>query len=123
VEGNCHFLEPRGFKTHPRRFPRQLSPQPRVAALHTERRLDRLPIGKLARIAKSVGARCQQSAQQVLLYCFRVANCGTFMPLSRVRGEFRIAVWTRFVAAFSAVSSVRFRILFTRVFSFAAVCG
>jgi hypothetical protein len=148
VEGNCHFLEFRGFKMGGLNSARQHSPRPnsisllRVAARRSERRLggtlfagatehsqelgglDGLPVGKLARIAKSVRARCQESVQQVLLYCFRGGNCGTFMPLSRVRGEFRIAVvWTRFVAAFCVISSVRFRILFTHVLSFAKVCG
>lgn len=45
---------------------------------------------------------------------FLLGNCGTFMPLSRVRGESRIAVvWTWFVAAVSAISSGHFSVLFT----------
>jgi hypothetical protein len=33
------------------------------------------------------------------MYCLRLSKCGTFIPLSRVRGEFRITVvWTWFVA-------------------------
>ncbi len=48
------------------------------------------------------------------MYCFRLRNCGTFMPLSGVRGIFRIAVvWTRFVADISAISSIHFNVLFT----------
>jgi len=53
--------------------------------------------------------------RQVLLYCFRLEKCGTFMPLSGVRGDSRIAVvWTLFVLVFSSFSSVHFSILFTR---------
>jgi hypothetical protein len=62
------------------------------------------------------------SARQVPLYCFRLDKCGTFMPLSSVRRKSRIAVvWTLFVAAFSAVSSVHFSILFTRAVALSAV--
>jgi hypothetical protein len=61
------------------------------------------------------------SARQVLLYCFRLGKCGTFMPLSGVRGESRIAgVWTLFVLAFSSISSVHFSILFTKALVFSA---
>jgi len=63
--------------------------------------------------------------RQVLLYCFRLDKCGTFMPLSRVQGESRIAVvWTLFVLVFSSVSSVHFSILFTRAITLSAAdCG
>src|SRR5258706_12501112 len=45
--------------------------------------------------AKLAGGKLQGFAKQVLLYCFRFRKCGTFMPLSGVRGESRIAVvWT-----------------------------
>ena len=64
-------------------------------------------------------------ARQVRLYCFQLGKCGTFMPLSDVRGDFRIAVvWTLFVLVFSSFSSVHFSILFTRAVAFSAVdCG
>jgi hypothetical protein len=49
------------------------------------------------------------------MYCFRFGICGTFMPLSGVRGVSRIAVvWTQLVAAISAISSIHFNVLFTR---------
>jgi hypothetical protein len=63
---------------------------------------------------KSAARSAQALARQVLVYCFRWRNCGTFMPLSRVRGQSRIAVvWTWFSAVFSVVSSGHFRVLFT----------
>jgi len=63
---------------------------------------------------KSTQASDQCLAREVRMYCFRLRNCGTFMPLSRGRGVFRIAVvWTRFVAAISAISSIYFNVLFT----------
>ncbi len=64
-------------------------------------------------------------AGQVRMYCFRCGNCGTFMPLLRFRGVFRIAVvWTRFESARSAISSIHFSALFTRAFVPLAVdCG
>jgi hypothetical protein len=56
----------------------------------------------------------QGSASGVRMYCFRLGNCGTFMPLSGVRGVPRIAVvWTRIVAAISAISSTHFDVAFT----------
>lgn len=59
------------------------------------------------------------------MYCFRFGNCGTFMPLSGVRGEFRIAVvWTWFVAVSFTISSGHFSILFTHSVVLSAVdCG
>jgi hypothetical protein len=81
-----------------------------------------VPAATSTRKARLLGVRCQGVAKQVLLYCFRVRNCGTFMPLSDVRGGFRIAVvWTRIVAAFSAISSVHFRVLFTHAVSLSVV--
>jgi hypothetical protein len=57
-----------------------------------------------------LGKNNKYATRQVPLYCFRRSKCGTFMPLSCVRGESRIAVvWTLFVAAVSASSSVHFR--------------
>ena len=53
--------------------------------------------------------------REVQRYCFCLAHCGTFMPLSSVRGESRIALcafWLR--RLFHRTSSVRFRILFRR---------
>jgi hypothetical protein len=59
--------------------------------------------------------QCPQGfASGVRMYCFRLGNCGTFMPLSGVRGVPRIAVvWTRIVAAISAISSTHFDVAFT----------
>jgi len=67
----------------------------------------------------------EADGKQVPLYCFRLGKCGTFMPLSGVRGEFRIAVvWTLLVVVVSALSSVHFRILYTRAVALAAGnCG
>jgi hypothetical protein len=48
------------------------------------------------------------------MYCFHLRNCGTFMPLSGVPAVLRIAfVWTRLVAAISAISSIHFSVPFT----------
>src|SRR5260221_2769928 len=49
--------------------------------------------------AKLAGGKLQGFAKQVLLYCFRFRKCGTFMPLSGVRGESRIAVVLTFLVA------------------------
>ncbi len=63
---------------------------------------------------KSNSGKRSEPRPEVRMYCFRLRNCGTFMPLSGVRGVFRIAVvWTRFVAAISAISSIYFNVLFT----------
>ena len=71
---------------------------------------------------KPLETSCQGAAGQVLLYCFLLDNCGTFMPLSGAQGEPRIAfVWTLFVLVFSSLSSVHFSILFTRAVFLAAV--
>ena len=146
MEGNCHFLEFSGFKTgrqslvRPSAAQRNASAPRRVAALHPEWHLtqplrsvdgeqaresgwvEATSTRRVARMSRLVAAKYQGVAKQVLLYCFRVGNCGTFMPLSCVRGEFRIAVvWTQIVAAFSAISSVHFRVLFTHPFSLSAV--
>ena len=55
--------------------------------------------------ARHANKMWRRALRQVLLYCFRLGNCGTFMPLSSARGESRIAaVWTWFVTVFSAFS-------------------
>ena len=74
---------------------------------------------------KFLGTGQKNFARQVLLYCIRLRKCGTFIPLSGVRGESRIAgVWTLFVLVFSSVSSVHFSILFRRAVAFTAIdCG
>ena len=74
---------------------------------------------------KSIQSRCQAIVRQVRMYCFRFGNCGTFMPLSGVRGESRIAVvWTLVRNRFSAMSSGHFSILFTHLVFLSAVdCG
>ncbi len=55
--------------------------------------------------ARNANKMWRGALRQVLLYCFRLGNCGTFMPLSSARGESRIAaVWTWFVAVFPAFS-------------------
>ena len=143
MEGNCHFLEFPALKMLMLTLARKVSVQPNSGSQHCAAELpaqcllsgtslafaaegakessvlDAGSARKSARIAKSVGAGCQGFAKQVLLYCFRFGNCGTFMPLSRARGESRIAVaWTRFAAAFSAISSVHFRILCAQEFFF-----
>lgn len=78
-----------------------------------------------AEAQKSIQARCQAIVRQVRMYCFRFGNCGTFMPLSGVRGESRIAVvWTLVRNRFSAMSSGHFSILFTHLVFLSAVdCG
>ena len=64
--------------------------------------------------SNSAQARDQGLSRKVRMYCFRAGNCGTFMPLSGVRGVSRIAVvWTRLVAAISAILSIHFNVLFT----------
>src|SRR5438128_1969589 len=63
---------------------------------------------------KSVQSAAQSVLRRVRLYCFRLADCGTFMPLSGVCGISRIAVvWTRFVTAISAILSIHSSVLFT----------
>jgi hypothetical protein len=105
VEANCHFLEFPAPKTHAVRSARELSAQPKASsglALAASRQgatqLEGFGDGGAMRAAKRAEARRQAIGRQVRLYCFRLDNCGTFMPLSRVRGESRISVvWTLFV--------------------------
>ena len=82
---------------------------------------DRSPKQKLFPRVKSLEPKSLDVRKRVLLYCFRFGKCGTFMPLSVVRGEFNIAVvWTWLVAAFSA-SSVHFWLLLATACSLSAV--
>jgi hypothetical protein len=78
-----------------------------------------------AQTPKSIQAKCQAIVRQVRMYCFRFGNCGTFMPLSGVWGESRIAVvWTLVRNRFSATSSGHFSVLFTHSVVLSAVdCG
>lgn len=75
--------------------------------------------------AASLSSKWLYTFRQVRMYCFRWGKCGTFMPLSCSRGEFRIAVvWTLLVAVVSANSPVHFRVLFTHAVGRLAVdCG
>jgi len=114
VETNYHFL----LKTV---SALQFSGEPSVAA--PERPIVRSE--EVFSAAKSIEKSSQRFARQVLLYCFRLGKCGTFMPLSGVQGDSRIAVvWTLFVLVFSSFSSVHFSILFTRAVALSSVdCG
>jgi len=109
VEGICHFWV----------FPAVIKAYPHVRMCHQS------PSSFTELRPKSSQASHQGLAREVRMYCFRLGNCGTFMPLSGVRGIFRIAVvWTRFVAAISAISSIHFNVLFTRaVVRLAVDCG
>jgi hypothetical protein len=142
VERNCHFLEFPAPKTHaaacaadPAAQAGELSAAANsgsglgvAASTRDGAQRERLVGRGMMRAAKlreaSHQARCRRAmgrqarrqaiARQVRLYCFRLDNCGTFMPLFCVRGESRIAVvWTLPVAAFSAVAPVHVRILST----------
>ena len=150
MEEHCHFVPspevpktPVGFC---RRGPRAFRSMPSVAGRSGEKnRLPKSAIGKsipprllckcrlvpacssrgAAQASKSIQARCQAIVRQVRMYCFRFGNCGTFMPLSGIRGESRIAVvWTLVRNRFSAISSGHFSILFTHLVFLSAVdCG
>ena len=132
MEANCHFLEFPTPKAGAPRVAGELSAQghpnflPIVAVLKepTERQ-GRFGDGGAIHAVKSVESNGQGVGRQVPLYCFRLGKCGTFMPLSRVRGESRIAVaWTLFAAVFSAISLVHRSIPFTRPVVRSAVdCG
>ena len=126
MEANCHFLEvpaPKApaVRTAAERSARTRKPSPRAVRLSAQavelsirakscsglavaasRQDATQPEGSVdrgaMRAANQVRAMRQAIARQVRLYCFRLDNCGTFMPLSRARGESRIAVvWTLFV--------------------------
>jgi hypothetical protein len=150
VEENCHFVPglgvpgPRaGFC---RRVPRATRFMPLVAGSSGDKRsLPKSGIGEsippnglsqrrpvrefspqgAAQTANSAPASRQAIVWEVLMYCFRFGNCGTFMPLSDVWGESRIAVvWTWFVSVLSAISSGHLSILFTHSGYLSAVdCG
>ena len=150
MERDCHFLEFPAPKTHaascavgPVAQASELSTRAKsgsgfAAAASTrdvaqrERVVDRgtMHTAKLrearhqARCRRAMGrqARRQAIARQVRLYCFRLDNCGTFMPLFCVRGESRIAVvWTLPVDVFSAVAPVHVRFLSTHAAILSAV--
>lgn len=149
MEENCHFVPgPEACNTRVgpcQRDPRAFSSLPLVADRSGEKnRLRKSVAGSIpheplctcrlvpagssrgtAQAAKSIRARCQAIVRQVRMYCFRFGNCGTFMPLSGVRGESRIAVvWTLVRNRFSAISSGHFSILFTHLVFLSAVdCG
>ena len=134
MEGNCHFLEFPALPTDSRSlvgelavrtasnadlFPKNfaagsLTVSTCAAALAVRHRLRN-------QIAGGKQSTHRKASTDVL---FSVGNCGTFMPLSRVRGESRIAVvWTWLVAAVSAISSGHFSALFTHeIFLSAADC-
>ena len=150
MEENCHFVPgpevPNTRVGFCRQAPRAFRSTPLVAGRGGEKnRLAKSGMGKstppgllckcrlvpagstrgAAQAPKSIQARCQAIVRQVRMYCFRLGNCGTFMPLSGVRGESRIAVvWTLFRNRFSAISSGHFSILFTHLVFLSAVdCG
>jgi hypothetical protein len=76
----------------------------------------------LFQASQSGQAVARRLARKVRMYCFRFGNCGTFIPLSGVRGVFRIAVvWTRFRAAFFARSPIHVNVLFTHAVVLSAV--
>ena len=138
MEGNCHFwvfssvpatrsgclylhLEPVGAEA-------SATSTVLTEAKHSRSEFGRQPLSRFSELRKPTASsrsnslRAAQLAQahtqginpEVRMYCFRLANCGTFMPLSVVRGVFRIAVvWTQFVAAISAISSIHLNVLFT----------
>jgi hypothetical protein len=132
VEANCHFLESPKAKPGVPQAAGGLStqghpgwqPTSALAEQSAGRREGFGAPGAL-RAAKWLETNDQGAARQVPLYCFRLGKCGTFKPLSRVRGGSRIAVvWTLFAVVFSAVSSIRGNILFASpVVSLAADCA
>ncbi len=111
MEGICHFwVFPAVIKAYAHV---RLGHQSPSGFMGLRSQMNNSPSGSLEG-PKSSEASHQSLARQVRMYCFRLRNCGTFMPLSGVRGVFRIAVvWTRFVAAISAISSIYFNVLFT----------
>jgi hypothetical protein len=106
VEANCHFVEFPAPKASALRIASEPDPQQNpssrpVAAARPENAEQQDAICRRRPIptAKLAGGKLPGFAKQVLLYCFRFRKCGTFMPLSGVRGESRIAVvWTLLVA-------------------------
>jgi hypothetical protein len=132
VEANCHFLESHKAKPSMPRAAGGLSLHGTTGWRPIAAPLDQ-SIGRREgsgatgsrRAAKWVETNHRCAARQVPLYCFRLGECGTFKPLSRVRGQSRIAVvWTLFAFVFSTISSVYGNILFASpVVSLAADCG
>jgi hypothetical protein len=111
VEGICHFWV---FPAVIKAFSRAGYREPSHTLFPDLRNQVKTSLSGSLHGAKSSNASNQTLARQVRMYCFWRGNCGTFMPLSRVRGVFRIAVvWTRFAAAISAISSIHFNVLFT----------
>ena len=106
MEANCHFVEFPAPKASELRVasepdPRQNpSSRPTLAPLaESAEQQDAICRRRAVHTAKLAGGKLQGFATQVLLYCFRFRKCGTFMPLSGVGGESRIAVvWTLLVA-------------------------
>ena len=123
MEETCHFLEStahraRRFACATRCFSRLRSHFLRAVATTFGIFPQRSPTGSPASTrsatnspveahlaARHLNKMWHGGLRQVLLYCFRLGNCGTFMPLSSARAESRIAaVWTWFVAVFPAFS-------------------
>jgi hypothetical protein len=137
VEGNCHFLEFPAPKRHAAPCAAKLGKAIQSASAKSDAALAGAALRKGAALpellvdrgamrgAKLADARRQGRRhqaigrreaieRQVRLYCFRLGNCGTFMPLFCVWGKSKIAaVWSLFAAAFSAVAPVPFRFLST----------
>src|SRR5260221_13667497 len=94
VEANCHFVEFPAPKAHASRIASEPDPQqnpssrPTLAPLaENAEQQDGIRRRRAVHAAISAGGKLQGFATQVLLYCFRFRKCGTFMPLSGVRGE------------------------------------
>jgi len=141
VEANCHFLEFPALPTDSQSLVGELSLRTAsnadLAAPATERLQKNFAVGSFPvsihatplavrhrtgnQTAGGKQSTYRKTSTDVL---FSLGNCGTFMPLSRVRGESRIAVvWTWLVAAVSAISSGHFSALFTHeIFLSAADC-
>ena len=126
MEANYHFVEFPAPKAHALRLASEPDPQQNPSSrpvlappAENAEQQDAICRRGAVHVAKSAGGKFQGIAKQVLLYCFRSRECGTFMPLSRVRGESRIAVvWTFLVGSLFKFSSVHFSILFARGCSF-----
>lgn len=112
MEENCHFVA----CSRPRNAYARLSPRALGAGKLSRRSIVQFARRRLRPVhgvssrgvvdaAKSVQPSSQAFVPQVPMYCFRFGKCGTFMPLSAARKEFRIAVVRiRFVSVFFAIS-------------------
>jgi len=122
VEESCHFLESTAYRA--RRFVcskrcfsllrghflravgRKFGAFRRKSegsSLASTRLATNAPVGSYS-AARPANKLWRKALRQVLLYCFGLGKCGTFMPLSGARGESRIAAaWTWFVAVFYSV--------------------